>query len=579
MRNVLFILLALLIGTLTLSAEDMDIITGKITLSDGGDAKMEVYVYYNRFRNNEDNLLKIVEVDKSGEFIVEIPDGINYAELHLAAEGYEAFMTKYIEGDENPRLEATLHKRKVKPTTDSAAVYMFLSRGRVMEKEVLDENGRVEFDIDLNDEKYSKVYKKDGSVSYVVIIGEQAVSPENHKGEWEYDHNGDYNAVVETDDGKWNVTIDVNDYSTSEDENELSMTSGEWIKSPVNEAYSLYEEQVPSMEVANLRQDYYYYVQQKSKGAIKNLSEETLEKRKNNTLTKFNRFVSVSDSLLAANDSPYLTDFVSLTKQQLMKAADSLDTWEHNKKLLRSLQELPTVFYANFNDIIYDDVFKENPKPYIEALENVYLKSLNKRNRYYLRYGLYSRLAGSEFADNPEYVEALRTELKEIGKFDDLDRWPRDGVAKDLAKLKLKSMTHAPDFAFKTTDGKETKLSEYRGKWVLLDFWGTWCGPCRGETPHLAKAYNELKDDGFVIIGVSSDRSVKVVADYMEKNKMEWPNTIDIDGYAKGVLKQYGINSFPTVMLVDPDGKFVKLKSHELRGKGLITTLKEQMGG
>ena len=52
-----------------------------------------------------------------------------------------------------------------------------------------------------------------------------------------------------------------------------------------------------------------------------------------------------------------------------------------------------------------------------------------------------------------------------------------------------------------------------------------------------------------------------------------------MDGYAKGVLKQYGINSFPTVMLIDPEGKFVKVKSHELRGKGLITTLKEQMGG
>jgi len=579
MRNVIFILLALLIGTLTLSAEDMDIITGKITLADGGDAKMEVYVYYNRFRNNEDNLLKVVEVDPSGEFNVEIPEGINYAELHLAAEGYEAFMTKYIEGDDNPRVEATLHKRKVEPNVDSAAVYMFLSRGRIMEKEVLNENGRVEFDIDLNDDKYSKVYKKDGPVSYVVIIGEQAVSPENHEGDWEYDHNGDYNAVVETDDGKWKTSIDVNDYSTTEDEIELSMTSGRWVESPVNQAYSLYGKQVPSMEVANLRQDYYYYVQQKSKGAIKKLSKETLEKRKNNTLTKFNRFVSVSDSLLSANDSPYLTDFVSLTKQQLMKAADSLDTWEHNKKLLRSLQELPTVFYANFNDIIYDYDFKENPKPYIEALENAYLKSLNMRNRYYLRYGLYSRLSGSEFADNPEYVEALRTELKEIGKYNDLDKWPREGVPKDLAKLKLKSMTHAPDFEFKTTDGKDTKLSEYRGKWVLLDFWGTWCGPCRGETPHLVKAYNELKDDDFEIISVSSDRSVKVVADYIKKNKMEWPNTIDIDGYAKGVLKQYGINSFPTVMLVDPEGKFVKVKSHELRGKGLITTLKEHMGG
>jgi thiol-disulfide isomerase/thioredoxin len=563
----------------TLSAEKMDLITGKINLVDGGDAKKEVYVYYNRFRSSKDNLLKVVEVDPSGEFEIELSESINYAELHLAAEGYEAYITKYIEGDDNPRVVADLHKRKIPADFDSVSALVYLKNGRLWNKEPIGKDGKVQLEFDLKSDDYSKYYKGDGTVSYTVLFGNGSVSPEEHDGEWEYDHNGDYNAVVEVVNDKIILNVDSKDYTTTEDETELSMTSGRWVNSPVNEAYNNYIEQVPAVDVDKLRQEYYYFVHQRNKNLLKKYTDEKINERKQNALKKFNNYLTISDNTLNSIDSPYLNDFIKLTKHKLLMAADSLDTWEHHKKLLRSLQEIPTVFYSNFNDIIYRDEFKENPKPYIEALENAYLKSLNKRNRCYLRYGLYSRLSDSEFADNPEYVEALRAELTEIGKYDDLDSWPRDGVPKDLAKLKLKSLTHAPDFTFKTTEGKEKKLSDFRGKWVLLDFWGTWCGPCRGETPHLVKAYNELKDDDFEIISVSSDRSAKVVIDYMEKNKMEWPNTIDLDGYAKGVLKQYGINSFPTVMLIDPEGKLVKIKSHELRGKGLITTLKEQMDG
>lgn len=580
MKKLSFILSLLIFLSLALQGEEeMKYITGKITLADDGVAKREVYVYYNRFRNSDDNLMKVVPTSANGEFKVPIPKSINYAELHLAAPGYEAYMTDYIEGDKNPRVEAILYNRAIPEKFDSVGIVIYTKKGRIAERIKIGYSRFVKFKLDFNDKKYAKYTGKgEDTVRYTLHFKEGSNTPAEHKGKWKYDNNGDYYAVAVTKKKILSLTIDLAKYRYSDDPEEQSLTTGKWVNSPVNTRYNEIIDLLPAEDVARLRQNFYYYVFQYNKEAIKKLDSAEVERRKMGTIMKFRRFISTNDSLLSIVDSPFLTDYLNLTKLDLLSAPDSLKSWGDKLVIMQSLQMLPTVFYSEFNDVINTKEFKENPQYYLDELEELFAKSKNKRNYYYLRYGLYSRLATNDIVKEPKYREYLINGLNELAEYDDLDSWPKTGIPKTLAQLVLDTMNFAPDFSFKTIDGKERKLSEYKGKWVLLDFWGTWCGPCVMETPFLVEAYNKLGGEKFEMISVANDRSVDIVSDYIKKNEMKWTNTIALEGYAKGVLEQYGITSFPTLMLIDPTGKFVKVKAHHLRGERLIPTLEKEIG-
>lgn len=576
----LYILFGLLvIFSLTLhSEEEMKYITGKITLADGGEAKREVYVYYNRFQNSDDNLMKIVQTDSNGEFKVPIPVTINYAAIHLAAPGYQAYITNYIEGDTNPRVEAILLTRAVPEKFDSVGVMINTSKGRTMEKVKIGYSRFVKLKVDFNDKKYADMTGKgEDTVEYTLFFGKGSNTPAEHKGKWKYDNNGDYYAVTVTKKKILSLSIDLAKYRYSDSSEEQSPSVGKWVNSPVNTQYNEVLALLPLADVSRLGQNFYFYVFQYNNEAIKTLDSMELDRRKMGTIMKFRRYLSTNDSLLEIVESPFLRDYLNLTKMDLLSAPDSLKTWEDKYKVMQTLQMLPTVFYAEFNDVINSKEFKDNPQKYLDILEALFAKSNNKRNNYYLRYGLYSRLASNEIIQDPKYREYLIKNLKELADYDDLDSWPKTGIPKTLAQLELDTMSYAPDFSFQTIDGKARKLSEYKGKWVLLDFWGTWCGPCVMETPFLVDAYNMLGGEKFEMISIASDRSVEIVSDYVKKNEMKWTNTVALSGYAKGVLEQYGITSYPTLMLIDPAGKFVKMKENMLRGELLIPTIRAQM--
>ncbi|MFA7327001.1 MAG: TlpA disulfide reductase family protein [Candidatus Kapaibacterium sp.] len=561
------------------SEEEMKYISGKITLGDGGAAKREVYVYYNRFQYSDDNLMKIVPTDANGEFKVPIPYSINYASIHLAAPGYAAYMTDFIEGDTNPRVEAILYNRAIPEKFDSIGVLIYTSKGRIMERIKVGYSRFVKLKVDFKDKKYSSITNKgEDTVRYALYFKESSNTPAEHNGKWKYDNNGDYYAVAVTKKKILSLSIDLSKYRYSDDPEEQSLTSGGWVNSPVNMQYNEVVQLLPLTDVARLRQNFYYYVMQYNNEAIKKLDSAELEKRKMGTIMKFRRYISTNDSLLRLVESPYLKDYLNLTKMDLLSAPDSLKSWKDKYEIMQSLQMLPTVFYSEFNDVINTKEFKEDPQLYLDLLEALFAKSKNTRNNYYLRYGLYSRLAKNEIVKEPNYRDYLIKNLKELAEFDDLDSWPKTGIPKTLAQLELDTMSYAPDFSFKTIDGKELRLSDYKGKWVLLDFWGTWCGPCVMETPFLVEAYNTLGGKKFEMISIANDRSVEVVSEYVKKNEMKWTNTVALEGYAKGVLEQYGITSYPTMILIDPMGKFIDVKAHELRGESLLPTLESMVG-
>ena len=130
------------------------------------------------------------------------------------------------------------------------------------------------------------------------------------------------------------------------------------------------------------------------------------------------------------------------------------------------------------------------------------------------------------------------------------------------------------DFTQNDLNGKPFTLSSLRGKYVLVDFWASWCGPCRAENPNVVKAYNELKGKNFEIVGVSLDYpgSKASWAAAVEKDGLPWINVSDLKGWKNEVAVMYGINSVPQNLLIDPNGMII---AKNLRGEALTEKLKE----
>jgi len=123
-----------------------------------------------------------------------------------------------------------------------------------------------------------------------------------------------------------------------------------------------------------------------------------------------------------------------------------------------------------------------------------------------------------------------------------------------------------PDFNVKDANGQPLSIANYKGKVLLIDFWATWCGPCRGEIPNVVATYQKYHDQGFAIIGVSLDQDRQKMLDYTKQMKMTWPQFFDGQGWGNELAVKFGIESIPATFLLDGNGKII---GRDLRGDDL----------
>ena len=212
-------------------------------------------------------------------------------------------------------------------------------------------------------------------------------------------------------------------------------------------------------------------------------------------------------------------------------------------------------------------------KEELQALDALIEKNKNQKNEEVAAVLSYkAMLALSAFRDEAKGKEILEQIKNNYPGTESSERAARTLEAlRDQAESKkvfdsLVAGVTFPDFEGKDLEGKTLSIADYKGKVLLVDFWATWCPPCRQELPNVKKVYEAYKTKGFDVLGISLDNSEEELKTFLKENEMPWRQHYDGEAWKSKLVKKYGILGIPATFLLDGSGKII---AKGLRGEDL----------
>ena len=224
---------------------------------------------------------------------------------------------------------------------------------------------------------------------------------------------------------------------------------------------------------------------------------------------------------------------------------------------------------------IYDSLATKRDKKRMDSLSKIFGKFEIEKKDYVRRYASQhasSTVAAYEVYDyyfiepDPKELDSVYNKLSPVI----MNSYYGKKIKEVLEKAKLTAIGNpAPLFIQSDLYGKDVALSSYRGKYLLIDFWASWCGPCREENPNIVKAYKKYHRRGFEIIGVSLDDKKDNWLEAVKKDHLSWTQVSDLKGWKNSAAEQYGILAIPTNFLLDKEGIILakSLRGDDLNGK------------